>query len=296
MVGSLYLISTFAARHAQESLLTLQTWRRLRSTTLAVMIEESEVSDVMRVMRAPIGDGIKIIPYRYQTGIHLSSDEEEGRKRSPLFSQVWELMQAEKGSYDYLGFVNSDIEYHGHTEGCSIRALLSAPGPSENSVVLGQRIDYTQDNAHPIGRYLAGYDIFIIRSRFDEIQTSVFKRCRIGQVGWDYLIPLSQEKKNVCCLNSTSTYHRIHKTGSSSSWSKEIIAAFGLSHESWYRDSWDRGFTRSMTLMLYMECRVAIEWLPKNLHNHCKKCLEYVFARVFFYCFIRKELASIRAL
>lgn len=295
MVGKLYLVSTFAARHAKESLLTMQTWRMLGNITVAVMIEEREVSNVRRIMKETIGDGFEIIPYRYQSGL-LLENKEEGRKRSPLFSQVWEEMQAVKSSYEYLGFVNSDIEYHQHAESCSIRELLDAPGHSGTSLVLGQRIDYLQDWSRPIGRYLAGYDIFIIRSRFDEINKAAFERCRIGQVGWDYLIPLTQEKSSVCCIDSTSTYHRSHKTGSSSSWNQAIITTFRLSHESWYRDTWDRGFTRSMTLVLYMGCRAAISWLPKSLHTRCRKSLEYVFARVFFYCFTKKELASIRAL
>ena len=295
MVKRLYLISTFAARHAKVAILTLQTWRQLKGATIAVMIEESEVSDVQRVMHETLRDDFEIIPYRYQNHSYPDGDI-KSRKKSPLFSQIWEAMQAVGDSYDYLCFTNSDIEYYSPGQDCSIRKLLAPSEFAGTSLILGQRIDYMQDKARPMGTYLAGYDIFFIRSGFQGIKSSAFRRCRIGEVGWDYLIPLSQEKSDICCIDSTSTYHRMHKTGSISSWSSEIITVFQMVHESWYRNSWDKGIMRSLALALYMRFSAVIAWLPHAAHIHCKAWLEYMFARVFFYCFMKRELASIKRL
>lgn len=255
------------------------------------MIEDKEISRVRKEIHGLKGIDYELIPYSY-TYLEGLQHESEKAKRSPLFSQVWEVLESRRSAFDYLGFVNSDIEYHSCGKDCSLNRLIGQEGQCASTLILSRRIDYDTTIDRQIGEYLDGYDVFLIRSGGMPLNTCIFSRCRIGQVGWDYFVPLCQDKGNVALLPSTSTFHRIHQTGSSKKWEQEVIDVFLCSHQSWYNSSSIMSYGRRHMLFIYTSCRIITKRLPRAWQRFTKDLIDYFSARIVYYFFIKNALKS----
>ena len=281
-MNRLLLATTFRLTDLEKSTYYLKKWKEQDNLHIVALILGSEVESNPTAARL-LGRFVdKVIAYENdETGKHYKATT----KTSPNIKTVLEILSAEEG-YDYYGFANADIEAdYGHIPtGFSESIHKLSQGAL---AVFAHRRDYSSDkNTYKV--YTKGFDLFMLPAGLIKNASLCpgLKFFQIGQVGWDYMLPLSLREQDVATTSLLPIFHKEHKTGSNSDWSQAIITCITYIDPTWTYHKPIKRLVLKITSRL-----IKPPSSNKNFNamwKRLKQPLYYVTSRVIYYGIIEK--------
>lgn len=173
----------------------------------------------------------------------------------------------------FYSFVNADIEINPLLLSDSLSLVQSS-----HHILFASRQDYSHTQEPTT--YYQGFDYFLIPScLLCHFTQSSLHKFYIGQVGWDYYLPLSLPKPIVQFSYNLPIYHSLHPSGSHASWADAIVAIYPEIHHSWFTSQryYRRTVTAICSLLFFFSLRLTF-WLPS-----LRTPTNYLLSRIIFY-------------
>ena len=252
--------TTFPLESLNLYLSNLLEWKTI-SRTVLVLISSPDASS-----------NHHLLELLQQHGFYVYVYDQPSTYKTPSLNDII-LAFRQYPSHNYYSFVNADIEIIPES---LLPALLLFQSPKH--VLFASRQDYSSLQ-YP-KTYASGFDYFSIPSSLLPYFTlPSLHRFFIGQVGWDYYLPLSLPKHLVQFTYSLPLYHLIHPTGSYSSWEQSILDIFPDVHYSWLvSQNYSRRIISNLCELLYKTCIPLVHMSPL-----LQAPINYLLARTIFY-------------
>lgn len=226
---------------------------------------------------------------------------------SPIPSQVTPLFSPRTPSlavlYNFLlhyipngqlaVFTNADISLH---EGDNRKLEKLAQECTDNShIAFLHRWDISISQPCDPQPYLEGFDAII----FPQVcllaaPLELLKLFSIGQVGWDYGLPLMLKHSSVIRSSRIKLTHIIHPSTSTAIWDRAIILVFQNINPSHLKTSNNLPIVLSFHLLRITDAlyRLILPLFDKNKHSIPK--YYFFFSRTAYHCVIKRLLRRIR--
>ena len=186
--------------------------------------------------------------------------------------------------HDVYSFVNADIIPRCPLNIPRTHKPLHCAFPP-NRVLFARRHDYTPSKLPQV--YRNGFDLFSIPTDLmSSVQLQSLQRVFIGQVGWDYFLPLSLPRSIVQFSSDLPLYHLIHPTGSTCSWESSILDVFHHVHPTWVASL---SLTRRLIYYFCLWASLSYQ-SASQLYPSTKSTLKYLLSRIIYYGFLRHLL------
>jgi len=264
---------------------SVESWKGRLGAKVTLMIEEDE----RELHEAEFNEAKKMFDdiFEYTLGCKRGTLFGKG----PTLKEVLELCEASVEAETVL-FLNADIRVVDNTRQLveQLKECLK-----ENELILLQRIDIG-GTGNEIQRYREGYDGFALNPKKLGAYVDSYEFMRIGQVGWDYALPLGLDKGRVRIWQGDHFKHRVHPTGSSLQWEDAITRISFAINQTWISEA-------KASHQVALSCaRSLLKWADlRSYHfaetkNVVKRGLSWLGCRVIYYGFIRSELRGVEAL
>ena len=260
----------------------VESWKRELYARTVLMVEEGECSlheGELKEALSMFDEVLKYTPKSKPNGLC---------GKGPTLSEVLRVCQASADAEIVL-FLNADIEI------ASCKYELG--GRMKDQLEIGnlmmiQRME-TDESRKEIRRYQEGYDGFAMHTDKKVEITEVHELMRIGQVGWDYALPLSMDRRKISVWPGSEFRHKMHETGSSLQWEDAMTRICHGIDKTWTSRSEKK---RKMAVWL-AKIMLGYSDLGKQRFNESKnaykKALSWLGSRILYYGFIRGELSSL---
>jgi len=270
MSSDIFLLTTLPLARLSSFIPSLSTWTAI-APLINILVDESELP----LLPSDLPTHLRFIPYRALD------------RKTPTLQQVASVFHHSNNS-QYLAFFNADISYLP----CYQQDLLASPGItpslfSDLHVLFAHRHDYLDEPSLGFQPYLDGFDYFSLKRSLLPLLLGTSPDFSIGQVGWDYYLPLSLPRNRVLTASSLPLFHKMHPTSSTSSWDSSMLSLFPLIHSSWIQS---RPFPFRLLHRLLLLCLRTCLTFPKEVGNLFP--FRYLVSRICCYCFIKPMLAS----
>lgn len=280
----LLLVTTYPSSQLEKISSNISAWLDLDDVTLLSLIHNADLPSVRNYYSHQ-----QFSDYKWSKHlIHLYPVLTPCPNRAPFLSEVLSCF-SKYPEFDLYAFVNADIEpnlpsWHQSSLSTDLSSI-----PSRPILYLAHRQDYLESREN-LAPYLQGFDFFLLnKSLLNSLDFSLYSDLRIGQVGWDYLFPLSINAFHVYKASNPLLLHRIHPTGSSSSWESAILQILQLIHPSWLQLS-----NTLLRLLFPLTKRISHSLLMRSSRKtRSMRLLTYFYTRIIFYTFVVKLLSRI---
>ena len=222
------LVTTFRLKDIESHSRCLQSWSKNPQVELLALVEDADLTSN--------GEQIKELKHKVDIVCKYKctgeTDSARSPKKSPSISTIFETIRLFKG-YEYYAYTNADIELAPTIESFTLsKAIRKITG--DKKIAFGKRRDYSETKSE-YETYQSGLDFFCLHYSIlpDLKLDSRAGTFQIGQVGWDYILPLSFPKEFIRFTSSLPIYHRRHATGSSADWSFAIASLVLSIDNSW---------------------------------------------------------------
>ena len=275
MTGMYLVVTTMSAIDVSAVKNFLHDWGNIGGLKIVLLLEEDEVSVRGEELKRIVGSSVELATY------HANKRE----KRSPMLEDIWEVFR-QRASYDGYIYVNGDIllshpgSNRGILSGADLERVLA-----RRKVTFAKRRDFKDSSDVPV-IYQYGYDMVIVPTELLGVVPSfVLKNWQIGQVGWDYALPLGICKRY--CITSTELgiYHRIHRSASQADWSRAMLNLARSLHWSWVTDL---GLGKRLMLRLLISPLIinTLTFRSSSAVEHIQRKVRHFYSRIIFYGFI----------
>lgn len=284
-MNKVLLATTFRLEEIRSITGFLQKWRADRNISLMALVDSSEYCSKREARELLTSLVDHIVLYRSIDNNILGN---LGKKNPPSLLDVIEALRRKSADYDYVGYVNSDIQLLMHNRDHSLSEEIHKFS-SGIKAVFAHRKDYSSDH-RVFSNYMQGLDLFMFPSQLIRtIRLSPALRLfRIGQVGWDYMLPLSLPKQHVTTTCALPLYHKTHKTGSNADWSRAILSFLPYIDPSWTSS---KPFERAVLVFVGFLQRM-FKGLPpsQRIKVYLNDSFDYLGSRIVFYMVIERIL------
>jgi hypothetical protein len=280
------VVVTFKLSSIDSVLRSIKTWAGLGSVELLAFLHQD---DILLESHPPhlieqLFNHVETYSCEYsRQGPPLTS------KKSPTIAQIFDAMRRYPG-YEYYAYVNSDIELIPACGDFDLPFFLDSVC-SKGRLLLAPRRDYvTSIKACSVYRH--GFDFFAVSSnllcRLSCPQVAAM--FRIGEAGWDYILPLSMRKDVIVIDATLPIYHAQHPTGSCAEWEQAMMFCMGYTDSSWFM----AGPIKSLVLFALARC-MGIH--KQTFSVDCTSLSvsgsrAYFMSRLFFYLVVQPVLLS----
>lgn len=219
------------------------------------------------------------------------SDRNGKPNRTPSLKSLFEVFNQGKRSSCYI-YTNADI-YLAPSHHAVLSDLLRY-SIEHRKIIFASRWDVTTYGEPVPKLYDIGFDLFIVPEsclhKISQVDLSTFF---IGQVGWDYALPLSLVRDDICKTSILPIEHLVHPTTSTQSWSSAMLNILTVIHQSHiHRSSFSLlsyKTIKSLLLVSKLLQRIMPSWLYRRLSPY----LKYINSRLSFYGYIGIALSSL---
>lgn len=276
------LTTTLKASDWQKHKNSLLSWQNSLLININILIHETEIislrADCSIEQLLP---SIRFIPYSTPS---LATLENNTQSSPPSLTQIFNLMKYSEHSEVY-GFFNADIYL---SPSCTDQfTSILAKAKESSRLYLIHRTDYCQDTKTRLGPYIQGFDMFLLNSELlTHINPDSYREFLIGQVGWDYALPLLLDRKLVRVALDSPIFHDIHQTGSSLSWSSQMNLIYGRISGSWIHE-----LPAPKQICYLLIKPTKIDRLLSYITTQAVS--QYLLSRIRFYFFMQPMLRSI---
>ena len=267
----------------------ITSWHKISSIDITILVSQQELISHPHQVAYIKSLGIACRPFQQSSMVHEGKNSHE--KLVPSLPSLLYSLACDKSS-SCLVYCNADIYLSAHS--CSIFRRLVDYVTDRAKVVFVNRWDVSYYGSSSPIPYTAGFDMFLVpsscRSKIIKSDLSAFF---IGQVGWDYALPLSLDYRDICKTSQIPLQHLIHPTTSTQSWSAAMLNVFSLVHKSHIQRSSLSWFSYSLLRIIVEISALVSRRLPSTLYPQLNYLLNYLNARLVFYGFIDAALSSI---
>ena len=265
---------------SSPDLMRILDWKQYDGFELRLLVERKESWIYIDEVKMLVEGGVKVIVYDALE----DRNSQLLRKRTPSLRDVWNAFQAEGSKESIYCFVNADIRPKFSRDGKELDIIRFA---YENKIILAaNRQDYTVSRQSS-RVYSKGFDFFSIPGvMLDRYAGLPLEKYRIGQVGWDYALPLMVKRHELFRVSSMGLYHRLHPTGSEEDWGESICRLVSDVDSSWIGSISAIGRTIFRIGKCIQKARVSI--CPRAVQEF----LRYSASRMVYYGAIRAMLRN----
>lgn len=199
----------------------------------------------------------------------------------PSFADIFKAIQLTAQPNATSIFLNADITYN--SESPALIDYYISLALTLRKAIFFNRWDFLHSVNSNLTPYISGFDLIILPAHsLSLVPHRVLHRFCIGQVGWDYAIPLSLPHNHVARSSSLPVVHRVHPTTSSASWSQAMSTILLSIHYTHIRGNSYYSTIYSLLLILY-----RLFQLPclRRLHL-LQEGLTWLHSRLSFYLLI----------
>ena len=259
-------------------------WTYIASLKLVLLLEEGDLEGSAKELHKFGSSGVDIVVF----------GADQRTKKAPLLWDIWNVFNMYKG-YAAYAYVNADIRPKNeiapdlYLDDAAVRYLLK-----QRRITFLKRRDFKEHEAQCY-IYEQGYDMFFVPSELlESVPSSVLTDWQIGQVGWDYALPLSICKKYCLATTRIPLFHKIHPSGSSADWSVAMLEVVRYIDESWVGElsMFRKLVFRGLTMPLVIDLMVGRSFVSLDI---VQKTVRYYYSRLVFYGFISKFLKALDA-
>ena len=276
------VVTTMSVKETSMVKNFLGSWGNISDLKIVLLLEESELSIRGEELKRIVSPRVELATYRAG----------RGEKKSPLLEDIWKVFIQRTG-YDAYVYVNGDIfpshpgSDTGVLSGADFRRVLG-----KRKVTFSKRRDFSDASDVPL-IYEYGYDMLIVPSELlSVVPSTILKDWQIGQVGWDYALPLGICKEY--CITSTELglYHRIHQSGSQADWSRAMLNLARSIDYSWVTDLsiGKRIIFRLLTLRLILNMLTVPS---SSVVERVRRSVCYFYSRLVFYGLVSELLEDL---
>ena len=277
-----FLCTTLGVRQlsSQRILGCLRTWASGFKEPINLLVHVKEEREIQRFLEELYMDN--------SISIHLYGSLSDNTLGPPSLMEVWKLFQNNQAAR-YLYF-NSDLEFDANSWG-STEAVLEKI--SHNKLItFFCRYDYHEANPDASRVYVSGFDVFIIpASMLDSVGDKSLGLFSIGNVGWDYFLPLSIKQDRVQLAYGLPVRHMMHPTGSSKDWGDMIFKLLPEIDESWINLLPRK---RGILLRLCIYIARMDKGVDRSSKDLMAKTVSYMISRCSYYLCLRPLLKPTR--
>lgn len=204
-------------------------------------------------------------------------DEES---RVPYLGEILDISAI--SCHGWLIYINADIEVS-QNDGIRLREWVNR---GRGDIVLMSRCDYEDNKAEAV-RYVEGFDVLGFSREWRERADEGMRGLKIGNVGWDYMVPMATRMERVCAVKG-DVWHRRHKSGSRDSWEEMILRVVKEMHETWIDEVGTLGrLTQQLIRLYWVRCRKR--YRGRRLIAGC----DYMLSRMSYYLLVKRVLIKI---
>lgn len=284
------VVTTLPIIRLHDYLDTLLSWAKSYNVHILITISEANLypSKIQQLRELDIS----VHPRDFSVLSTLSDLSYLSSPRTPSLALLWDVLRQVIPNGDAAVFTNADI-YLKHGEADSLNNLIKYC-LNQQRIAFLHRWDYLEDQPTLSNPYLDGFDVLIIpKNVLDDCSTDHLSLFSIGQVGWDYALPLFFDYDKVLRSSSIQLRHCVHATTSTSPWGlamQQIIVSLGPSHIDRldiFRRMVFNGLKRSAAFYKFLSMRIRMNSVASSMFT-------YIFSRIAYYAVIRKLLKNIR--
>ena len=266
------------------------SWRKVPFLSITVLVTQSEIDSFAKVKKELEANLINchIIPTppsrpKHPTPEHPSS--------APSIIELLDLFNTSL-SERVLIYVNADI-YLPQDQIEKLGSYIELSLGCRKAIFFRRHNCLKYSDPFP-AVYKAGYDMFMLHTALlSVLRREPLREFRIGQVGWDYALPLSVPRHATSESTNIILRHIIHDSGSTDSWDLAMMHVFRCIHPS-YR-SMSNPFTALSLKLLSALARFSEHFFEPSQSSQSKtNCFgRWAIARIIFYLHIKPTLKSI---
>ena len=254
---------------------SLLSWASLPICKTFILCSESEISAYNSLVSELRQRNIFCI------AAHPKPQLSANRSTKPSFADIFKAIQSTSTPNTTSIFVNADITYNSRLP-VLIEYYISLASTLRKAIFFN-RWDFLYSANANLKPYTSGFDLIILPAiSLSLVPNSVLHSFCIGQVGWDYALPLSLPHHHVARSCSLPIVHRVHPTTSSASWSQAMSTLLLSIHYTHIRGNYYYSTVHSLLLILY-----RLFQLPclRRLHLF-QEGLTWLHSRLSFYLLI----------
>ena len=284
------LVTTFPLKDWERYKHSVLSWCRVPLLSIKVLVTQSEINSFTKVQKELEANFIKchIVPTppsrpRITTSARPSS--------APSILDLLSLFDTSL-SERVLIYVNADICLpQGEIEG--LRKYIGLSFSQRKAIFFRRHNCLNYSDPFP-AVYNDGYDMFMLPTTLlSVLRREPLRKFRIGQVGWDYALPLSFPRHAIGQSTNITLLHIIHESGSTDSWDQAMINVSRCTHTSYYgmhKMSSILGFKVSSVLARFS----GYFFDPSHRRNmKAGSFARWAIARIIYYLHIKPSLQLI---
>lgn len=280
--AKILLITTYPLLSLESTSKCIDGWLRIPYFDVISLLEDSDYSCLRKLSLPRYQE-----PARHRFVRYLA-DTSCSPSLAPTLSQIIDIY-SQNLHYTAFAFVNSDIfPQVDQFVSLDMPKLIDQCCHSRVSLFLHRsEVDSLQGLPPSSSLYSIGFDFFLIpRVLISSLNSNRYSDFKIGQVGWDYALPLSLPNLQTCRNSENLILHLRHPTGSSSSWGLAMLNTLALIHPSRLK-----ALRKHQLLVFWIILKLSSLVRSKSLRTHSVAI--YIFSRTAFYLFIKDMLRQI---
>ena len=283
------VITTLPLSRVDDYLECLATWTK--HYQLFVLLSTADVNEYpLELDRL---NGLNIQPLVHDFGMSSSRGSGCLSKRTPSLAVLWDALEQTLSNDQAAVYINADIELP-KGEHKKLNTIVEYCQTNKQIAFL-HRWDYTRESRNLSTPYLAGFDLFVLpKTLLSHCDRKSLQNFFLGQVGWDYALPLLFAFQTVLTSRSVHITHKIHPTSSTASWEDAMILVYQNIHSSHFRRL---GAFRVVVARTLSYLGAIYQIFPRRtliLDSPFISSIKYIYARVLFYFLIKRLLLSLR--
>lgn len=284
-------ITTFPPGKWRSYRKSMQSWLMGGEEQIYAMVNGEEYEIMSDSGISNVAGFVK--PILYEESIGSLTNKSVRRKVTPSLKAVLEAFDRVSIRYKCMVFFNADIELVGTDAGLLLERAVRK-SVREKKAIFFNRLDIDPDDWSSRKYYMEGFDVFILpRELAKEIRLESLKGFYIGQVGWDYALPLALPAKHVLRSCSLHITHLTHPTGSTQSWGAAMKKLYYIVDETHTSGL----VARRLLCRWQILCSAAVSSLLRGLkeaeRSKLTRCIDWLDSRIVFYVLLKKCLERI---
>lgn len=283
------VITTLPLSRIDDFLECLATWTQ--HYQLYVLLSTAEANEYP--LELDKLNGLNIQPLVHDFDVSPSGGRGCFSKRTPSLALLWEVLELTLANDQAAVYINADIELP-KGEHKKLNKIVEYCQTNKQIAFL-RRWDYFGESRSLSTPYLAGFDLFVLpKTLLSHCDRKSLQNFFLGQVGWDYALPLLFAFQTVLTSFSVHITHKIHPTSSTAPWEDAMILVCQNIHSSHFRRL---GIFRVLVprILSYLGSAYKMS-LQRTLNQDSPfiSGIKYIYARILFYFLIKRVLLNLR--
>ena len=286
------LFTTFPLKRWERYKHSVLSWRKVQFLTIKVLVTQPEIDTFTEVKEELEANSINchVVPAPPSRSRGSKDATFVQPSSAPSILELLDLFNTSLGER-VLIYVNADI-YLPHDEIERLKRYIGLSLSQRTAIFFRRHNCLNYSDLFPTV-YEDGYDMFMLHTALlSGLRREPLSEFRIGQVGWDYALPLSFPRHAINQSTNLTLRHIVHESGSTSSWDVAMINAFRCTHMS-YRSMLIPSTILNPKISSFLSRFCSHFFDTGYSKSKLISFARWAIARIIFYLHIKPSLESI---